>query len=169
MKTAGSVAMRFGLRTAGALGGAALANIVSKPGESGKPILDKKFAGPALLGIGLLGEVFIEDENLRAPFEGISTIGAFQTIADIKIGEERIGAKIGLGNVLEEETETELGSIAETDLEELIAEARALQGDEYESAIPAINAAAPTSPGVAMEGLEENLLGVEEDLVAGLL
>lgn len=144
MKSAGTVALRFGLRTAGAVGGAALANVVTKPGDSGKPLLDKKFAGPALMGLGLIGEMLIEDDNIRAPFEGMSTIGAFQTIAEIEMNGEKVGAKLGLGNVIESETDEDLGSLAETELDDLIEEARAIQGAE-DSAIPSYNEDAPIS------------------------
>lgn len=151
MKSAGKVALRFGLRTAGAVGGAALANVVTKPGDDGKALLDKKFAGPALMALGLAGELLIEDENVRAPFEGLSTIGAFQTIANIEMEGQKLGTKLGLGNVMESEPEEDLGSVAETDLDELIEEARAIQGAE-DSAIPSFNEDAPIS---GMEGFED--------------
>jgi hypothetical protein len=144
MKSAGGVALRFGLRTAGAVGGAALANVVTKPGSSGKALLDKKFAGPALMGLGLVGEMLIEDDNIRAPFEGMSTIGAFQTIANIEMDGVKVGAKLGLGNVMESESEEDLGSLAENELDDLIEEARTIQGAE-DSAIPSYNEDAPIS------------------------
>lgn len=82
LKTAGPVIMRAGLRTGGAVAGSFLhKKLTDVNTTTGKPMLDPKFAGPGLFLLGLAGEIFIADENIRSVAEGITVVGGLKSVS----------------------------------------------------------------------------------------
>lgn len=122
LKTAAPTLMRAGIRGGAAVGSMWLAKKVSTPNDDGKVLLKEKMVGPALLLLGLAGEVFLGDENLRAIAEGVTVAGFMRTTADVVIPDKK--AELGLSGL--GVTDSSLpGDVAKVDWDKLIEEARA--------------------------------------------
>lgn len=100
-----------------------------------KPMLEPKFAGPALLIAGLAGEIFMNEPHLIALSEGMSTVGALKTIQHFA-GPDT-SAKLGLGAVTDKAVPTDRtlrADVMNLDFDKLLAEADQLANSP--SALP---------------------------------
>jgi hypothetical protein len=89
MKTAGKTAAKFAIR-----GGSAIA---ARAGSNLAKNIAPKFHAPALMLIGLAGEVLLENEYARAAAEGIGTYGAMKATEDFIPETSPLRQHLGLG------------------------------------------------------------------------
>lgn len=82
-KNAAPTAVNTLLRVAGAGVGAFILKKLSSDESTNLKKTLKNVSGPAVLIIGTLGDMTLEDEKLRAVCQGLSTIGALKSIAVI--------------------------------------------------------------------------------------
>lgn len=130
MKTAGPVLMRAGIRTGSAVGTMWLAKKITTPNAEGKSIIPEKatkFVGPAFMALGLLGEVFIADENLRSVAEGMTVAGGIRTAGDLIMPDKKEALGLsGLGTA----TSNDMVDGNATNWDSVLEEARRIQADE---------------------------------------
>ena len=84
-KDATSVLVKAGIRGVGAIAGAVIANKVFGEGKS-KTLIN--LGGPILLAAGVLGDMMLENGNIRAGFQGLSTYALMRSIAVISPSEQ---------------------------------------------------------------------------------
>lgn len=78
MKSAGDVVVKAGIRGASTVGSAYLANRVIPSGSQ-----FRKYYGLAAFGLGLVGEMFLEDDKLQAIAQGLQCHGALDTTGNL--------------------------------------------------------------------------------------
>ena len=108
-KDAGEVAINAGLRIGGALATAFALNKwfsgeprdgVDKTKAANTAKTLHNISGPVFLGIGILGDMMMEDDKAKAVFQGMASIGAIQAIATIAPSvTPNDGGQLVLGNI----------------------------------------------------------------------
>lgn len=92
IKGAGGVAINFAVRSAGTMAGMAGAKLAQEK----MPKLGK-FAGPVLAGLGLLGEIFIDNDTVAAGAQGLSTAGVIMSTKEF--APDKVKEFVGLSGI----------------------------------------------------------------------
>ena len=79
MKNIGSTLIKGGLRYGATVGAAYLDNSIIKGKDDTKTATIRKITGPAMLAIGLAGDIFLEEPHALAVAQGIGCYGALST------------------------------------------------------------------------------------------
>lgn len=156
-KGAGEVLQNSAIRSAGTLAGAfASSQLMSK-----LTFIKPEWRGMVLLGVGMAGEVLVENETVNTFAQGLTSYGTLRTSGDVLFKNDK--AKLGLAGIEDADYE-EVGDtkqLGATDtynwadrLSGMLEEGEEMSGVEEQD---------------EMAGLEEDLSGMEEeDEMAGL-
>jgi hypothetical protein len=83
---------------ASAVGTSALINLeVIQKDKTGQPRKIGKYAGVAAIGLGILGNVFVEEPHIRQAMHGMVAAGSIHATGNLIVPEHK--AKLGLGDV----------------------------------------------------------------------
>jgi hypothetical protein len=125
MKDIGQVAGRAGLRIGGGI--AALwinKKLTDVDAATGKPMLDPKYASLAILGAGLVGEMFLEDPYMRSVAEGLTVVGGLRGFATFMPDQ---AVKVGLAGLAATDASPKpLPGDIEADIDRILREAEAM-------------------------------------------
>ena len=189
-KDSTNVLINAGMRAAGAVGGAFIANQgpFKMPASKTESMFLYNIGGPVLLAAGVLGDMVLEDEKFKSLCQGIATYGALHSIAVISKGKDGSGGlaeKLGISGLGSTEAEEDaelmsgiaaLGTTEETEDEAAIkalaaGETKTDDGNDWAYVAENVDSADQiTKP--AVSGVDETaaeLMGVDTQEEAALL
>jgi hypothetical protein len=124
MKDMGKVAGRAGLRIGGGIAGMWInKKLTDVDATTGKPMLEPKYASLVILGAGLAGEIFLEDEYMRSVAEGLTVVGGMRGFATFMPDQ---AVKVGLAGLAAADAAPKpLPGDVEADIDKILREAEA--------------------------------------------